>query len=188
MSCITRLTKNYPILTKKKSLWKECILLHVLHAAVYYQKWQPKLWGIHPPSKLQPVTILAKKKEKERTILHMNLENKYKHKIHKENFFIYIIGKLYAPSGSWTHDLTLHLALTMLEESFELKLIGPSENKFSQQTLIENVWTRVTMSGVKMKSCITSVILIFFISIKRIDKQHDYAIFSQELQGKTHWK
>lgn len=73
----------------------------------------------------------------------------------------------------------------MLEESFELKLIGPSENKFSQQTLIENVWTRVTVSGVKMKSCTTTEILIFFISNKRIDKQHDYAIFSQELQGKT---
>ena len=143
----------------------------------------------HPSSfKAATCNNIGQKKEKERTILHMNLENKYKHKIHKENFFIYIIGKLYAPSGSWTHDLTLHLALTMLEESFELKLIGPSENKFSQQTLIENVWTRVTMSGVKMKSCITSVILIFFISIKRIDKQHDYAIFSQELQGKTHWK
>ena len=143
----------------------------------------------HPSSfKAATCNNIGQKKEKERTILHMNLENKYKHKIHKENFFIYIIGKLYAPSGSWTHDLTLHLALTMLEESFELKLIGPSENKFSQQTLIENVWTRVTMSGVKMKSCITTVILIFFISIKRIDKQHDYAIFSQELQGKTHWK
>lgn len=67
----------------------------------------------------------------------------------------------------------------MLEESFELKLIGPSENKFSQQTLIENVWTRVTVSGVKMKSCTTTEILIFFISNKRIDKQHDYAILSR---------
>ena len=44
------------------------------------------------------------------------------------------------------------------------------------------------MSGVKMKSCIMTVILIFFISIKRIDKHHDYAIFSQELQGKTQEK
>lgn len=44
------------------------------------------------------------------------------------------------------------------------------------------------MSGVKMKSSITTEILIFFISIKRIDKQHDYAIFSQELRGKTQEK
>ena len=143
------------------------------------------------PSSFKAATcnnIGQKKRKRENNITHEPGKCPYKHKIHKENFFIYIIGKLYAPSGSWTHDLTLHLALTMLEESFELKLIGPSENKFSQQTLIENVWTRVTMSGVKMKSCIMTVILIFFISIKRIDKQHDYAIFSQELQGKTHWK
>ena len=36
------------------NLWEECILLHVLLAVDSGQKLQPRLWGIHPPSKLQP--------------------------------------------------------------------------------------------------------------------------------------
>jgi hypothetical protein len=38
------------------------------------------------------------------------------------NLIFFFIAKLHAPSGTWTHDLTLHLATK--EAPFELKLIG----------------------------------------------------------------
>ena len=40
------------------------------------------------------------------------------------SFISFIIGKLYTPSGYWTHDLTQHLTLTREEVLFELELCG----------------------------------------------------------------